>query len=63
MEGTNTRSEYMSIDFKTFNHVVKFVLDIKKPVLLRCRHGIGKSEDVHQIAEKLGLPVVERRAS
>jgi hypothetical protein len=53
----------MSIDFKTFNHVVKFVLDIKKPVLLRGRHGIGKSEVVHQIAEKLGLPVVERRAS
>ncbi len=53
----------MSIDFKTFNHVVKFVLDIKKPVLLRGRHGVGKSEVVYQIAEKMGLPVIERRAS
>ncbi|MCW4052912.1 MAG: MoxR family ATPase [Candidatus Bathyarchaeota archaeon] len=53
----------MSVDFKTFNHVVKFVMDIKKPVLLRGRHGVGKSEVVYQIAEKLGLPVVERRAS
>ena len=52
----------MSIDFKTFNHVVKFVLDIKKPVLLRGRHGVGKSEVVYQIAEKMGLPVIDRKS-
>ena len=53
----------MSIDFKTFNTVVPHVLAVKKPVLLRGRHGIGKSQVVYQVAEGLGLPVVERRAS
>jgi len=32
-------------------------------MLLRGRHGVGKSEVVYQVAESLGLPVVERRAS
>ena len=36
---------------------------MRKPVLFRGRHGIGKSEVIYQIAEGLGLPVVERRAS
>ena len=53
----------MAIDFKTFNSVVDFVLNDKKPVLIRGRHGIGKSCVVYQTAERLGLPVVERRAS
>ena len=53
----------MSIDFKTFNSVVPHVLAVKKPVLLRGRHGIGKSQVVYQVAEAMGLPVVERRAS
>ncbi|MBO68498.1 MAG: hypothetical protein CL398_09330, partial [Acidiferrobacteraceae bacterium] len=39
------------------------VVDIRKPVLLRGRHGIGKSCVVYQTAASLGLPVVERRAS
>ena len=52
-----------SIDFKTFNAVAPFVVADKKPVLIRGRHGIGKSEIVYQIAEELGLPIVERRAS
>ena len=52
-----------SIDFKTFNVVAPFVVADKKPVLIRGRHGIGKSEIVYQIAEELGLPIVERRAS
>ncbi|MCS5595231.1 MAG: MoxR family ATPase [Porticoccaceae bacterium] len=33
------------------------------PVLLRGRHGVGKSQVVYQLAAKMGLPVVERRAS
>ena len=33
------------------------------PVLLRGRHGIGKSQVVYQLAAAAGLPVVERRAS
>ena len=53
----------MSVDFKTFLNIVPHVVDIKKPVLLRGRHGIGKSEIVYQFAEAKGLPVVERRAS
>ena len=53
----------MSVDFKTFLNIVPHVTDIKKPVLLRGRHGIGKSEIVYQFAEVKDLPVVERRAS
>lgn len=53
----------MSVDFKTFLNIVPHVVDIKKPVLLRGRHGIGKSEIVYQFAQEKELPVVERRAS
>jgi hypothetical protein len=53
----------MALDFKTFTSVAPHVLAVKKPLMLRGRHGIGKSELVYQIAESLGLPVVERRAS
>ena len=53
----------MAIDFKTFNEIAPHVLAVRKPVLIRGRHGIGKSELVYQIAAELGLPVVERRAS
>lgn len=62
----------MAIDFKSFSLIVPFVLDTKKPVLIRGRHGIGKSEVVYQTAAnihkfvkryKKALPVVERRAS
>ena len=53
----------MAVDFKTFLQVVPHVTAIKKPVLIRGRHGVGKSEVVYQFAESIGLPVVERRAS
>ena len=53
----------MAVDFKTFNQVAPHVLAVHKPVLLRGRHGIGKSEVVYQTAKDLGMPVVERRAS
>jgi len=53
----------MSIDFATFTSVAPHILDSKLPVLIRGRHGVGKSEVVYQIAEARGLPVVERRAS
>ena len=53
----------MAVDFKTFTQVAPHVLAVKKPVLLRGRHGVGKSEIVYQIADGMGLPVVERRAS
>jgi len=53
----------MAIDFKTFNSFVSLIADAKHPIMLRGRHGIGKSELVYQFAAKRGLPVVERRVS
>jgi len=53
----------MAIDFTTFNSVVAHVIDAGFPVLIRGRHGIGKSEVVYQFAAERNLPVVERRAS
>lgn len=53
----------MAFDFKTFLNTVPCILDAHLPVLIRGRHGVGKSEVVYQIAAIRGLPVVERRAS
>lgn len=53
----------MNIDFATLNKVIDPILDARFPVMLRGRHGIGKSEVVYQIARNRKLPVVERRAS
>ena len=53
----------MAVDFATFSQIVEHVTAVRKPVLLRGRHGIGKSTVVYQYAKEQGLPVVERRAS
>jgi hypothetical protein len=53
----------MSVDFKTFLSVVPHVAAVHKPVLIRGRHGIGKSCIVYGFAAEAGLPVIERRAS
>ena len=53
----------MAIDFATFISVAPHVLNSRLPVLIRGRHGVGKSEVVYMIAAGLELPVVERRAS
>ncbi len=53
----------MAVDFKTFNNIVPHVCNVRKPVLIRGRHGVGKSQVVYQLAEKMGMAVVERRAS
>ena len=53
----------MAIDFKTFLKVAPLVTDVRKPILLRGRHGVGKSQVVYQFADDRGIPVVERRAS
>ena len=53
----------MAIDFATFVKVAPHVAAVRKPVLIRGRHGVGKSEVVYQIAGELEMPVVERRAS
>ena len=38
----------MAVDFKTFLQVVPHVTAVKKPVLIRGRHGVGKSEVIYQ---------------
>lgn len=53
----------MTIDFKNLLLVLPHVTNANHPVLLRGRHGIGKSSVVYQYGESLGMPVVERRAS
>jgi hypothetical protein len=53
----------MAISYAVLNSVLPSVISAKFPILIRGRHGIGKSTIVYQIAEQMGLPVVERRAS
>jgi MoxR-like ATPase len=53
----------MAIDFKSFLQCAPHVINVRKPILVRGRHGVGKSEVIYQIAQQMGLPVVERRAS
>ena len=53
----------MAVDFKTFVAVAPHVARVRKPILLRGRHGVGKSCVVYQTAAAMGLPIVERRAS
>jgi hypothetical protein len=53
----------MAVDFATFLATAPLILDAKLPVLIRGRHGVGKSQIVYQIAADRSLPVEERRAS
>ena len=53
----------MAVDFATFSQIVHHVTNVRKPVLLRGRHGIGKSTVVYQYASQHNMEVVERRAS
>ena len=53
----------MAVDFATFSQIVDHVTAVRKPVLLRGRHGIGKSTVVYQYATQQNMEVVERRAS
>jgi hypothetical protein len=53
----------VAVDFKTFRACAPHVINVRKPILIRGRHGVGKSEVVYQIAADMGLTVVERRAS
>lgn len=56
------------MDFKTLFKILKNILSsednsVNFPVMIRGRHGIGKSEVVYLAANWLNLEVVERRAS
>jgi len=53
----------MSVDFKTFISLAPAVSKAGLPVMIRGRHGVGKSQVIYQIAKNMGLPVIERRAS
>ena len=53
----------MAISFGTLNQILPILVNSKLPVLLRGRHGIGKSQVVFQLGEQLDLPVIDRRAS
>ena len=52
-----------TIDYKTFLNVITPIVNARFPVLVRGRHGIGKSTIVYQLADKMNKPVIERRAS
>ena len=53
----------ITLDFATLSTVLPAVAAAKHPILIRGRHGVGKSQTVYQFADSLGLPVIERRAS
>ena len=50
------------MQIKTFNHVAEAV-STESSILIRGPHGIGKSQLVHQLGEKLNLDVIDRRLS
>ena len=55
----------MAVDFATFSQIVNHVTAVRKPVLLRGRHGIGKSTVVERRASQMtegdlvGLPTID----
>ena len=67
------------ISFEQFGKIAPYILRSRKPIMGHGKHGIGKSELVYQLADKLAgilgdefttkygkdyvFPVVERRAS
>lgn len=55
--------EAMAMNFKTFGQIVGAVVDARHPVMIRGRHGVGKSETVYAFAKSRNMRVVERRAS
>jgi hypothetical protein len=60
----NSSELFTEITFGEFVRVAPHIIDAGYPVMIRGRHGIGKSELIYQIAEQYcKLPVVERRCS
>mgnify|MGYP004453307093 CR=1 FL=1 len=41
----------MAVDFATFLSTAPFILDARLPILIRGRHGVGKSQVVYMIAD------------
>lgn len=56
--------EFHEVSFSEFTRVAPYIIDAGFPIMIRGKHGIGKSELVYWLAENYcKLPVVERRAS
>ncbi|MFB6215733.1 MAG: AAA family ATPase, partial [Candidatus Aenigmatarchaeota archaeon] len=55
--------ETMELNFREARQAAKPFLMTGKAVLLRGKHGIGKTSVIYQIGNDLGIPVVERRVS
>ena len=45
----------MAVDFATFLNVAPHIIAGRLPILIRGRHGVGKSEVVYMIAKNMGL--------
>ena len=57
-------SSLPEFDFRTFLEAVPYIVENRIPILMRGRHGIGKSELAKQIGNNiLGLPIIEVRLS
>jgi MoxR-like ATPase len=53
----------MGITFKEFHELLPYVTKANKPIMIRSRHGVGKSTAVYDYAKSINMPVIERRAS
>jgi MoxR-like ATPase len=52
-----------TFSFATLATIIPAVVDAGFPIMIRGRHGIGKSETVYQFARARSMELVERRAS
>lgn len=52
-----------SVTIKTLQTLIPLISTQKNPILIRGRHGIGKSELVKQFANSINRPLVEKRPS
>ena len=52
-----------TVSFAQLVEIAPHILNSRHPLMIRGRHGIGKSEVVYQIAKNLEMPIIERRAS
>jgi hypothetical protein len=53
----------IQFDFNSVLPLINNILNVKLPVMIRGRHGVGKSEVAYMIGRERNLPVVEIRAS
>ena len=56
-------NNYITVTMSELKDLSNVLFDANYPMLIRGRHGIGKSEFVYQLAAARELPVIEMRAS